>query len=82
MSTETPLSSYAFAEYGHDAKLYNGIRDLELAHAVSAALLAALKQIIGHVEDTSVDRQPPSMCTLCHTYRMIGHEAIDAAEGR
>ncbi len=43
--------------------------------------LEALKLILKHVEDSDVDRVG-SQCTLCHTYRMIGHEAIAKAEGR
>lgn len=41
--TRLSLSSYAFNEYGHDAKLYNGIHDLEQQNA---ALCAALKGVI------------------------------------
>ncbi len=39
MTSRTPLSSYAFSEYGHDAKLYNGIYDLEeLSRKLAEAL--------------------------------------------
>ena len=41
-------------------------------------LLKALKEIIGHVEDNSP--RVGNQCTLCHTYRMIGHDAISQVE--
>ena len=35
LTTEPSLASYAFNNYGHDAKLYNGIADLESQIAAS-----------------------------------------------
>ena len=52
------------------------------ADAVRGELVAALKSILAHVEDMDVERLPRNQCTLCHTYRMIGHAAITKAEGR
>lgn len=41
-------------------------------------MFEALAKILNHVEDMKVERMPPSQCTLCHTFRMIGHEALAA----
>lgn len=50
--------------------------------ASAPELLAALKTILEHVEDMDLERLGGNQCTLCHTYRMIGHDAIARAEGR
>jgi hypothetical protein len=53
------------------------------ARLIAAApdLLAALKQVLEHVEDPTVDRVPEWCCTLCATYRGIARDAISKAEG-
>lgn len=49
------------------------------ADPVKQALAEALEQIVDHVEDMDLERKD-LQCTLCHTYRMIGHKALDAYE--
>lgn len=44
-------------------------------------LYEALKAILDHVEDMNVERVS-SQCTLCHTFRMMGHAALAAADGK
>lgn len=47
---------------------------------VGPVLLEALEKIIEHVENMDAPRQG-NQCTLCHTYRMIGHDAIAKVRG-
>lgn len=52
------------------------------ARAPSPAFVAmreALREILDHVEDMNIERVG-SQCTLCHTFRMIGHSALTQAE--
>ncbi len=43
--------------------------------------LEALKKILAHVEDMGAARVG-SQCTLCFSYRMMGHTAVAKAEGK
>ena len=43
------------------------------------AMKDALREILEHVEDMQVDRVG-SQCTLCHTFRMLGHAALKLAQ--
>lgn len=65
--------------------LVDGKHEERMANArlIAAAprLLDALEKILAHAESTDIERMQPYQCTLCHTYRMIGHAAIAAAKG-
>lgn len=54
---------------------------LGLAMADRELLLSVLKEILDHVEDSSAERIG-NQCTLCHTYRMKGHDAIAEVESK
>ena len=43
------------------------------------AMKDALREILEHVEDMQVDRVG-SQCTLCHTFRKLGHAALALAQ--
>ena len=47
--------------------------------AAAPSLLAALKEVLAHVEDMDAPRVG-NQCTLCHTYREIVRAAIARAE--
>lgn len=49
--------------------------------AAAPELLEALREILAHVESDTT-QLIAGQCTLCHTYRIIGHAAIAKAEGR
>jgi len=49
--------------------------------AAAKEMYAALKEILEHVEDMNIKRIG-TQCTLCHTYRMIGHRALAKADGK
>lgn len=48
--------------------------------AAAPDLLDALEQILAHVEDMDLERVK-NQCTLCHSYRTLGHAAISKAHG-
>lgn len=43
------------------------------------AMRDALEAILAHVENMELDRKG-NQCTLCHTYRQIGHDALALAK--
>jgi hypothetical protein len=45
-------------------------------------LYKALSEILAHVENMDLERIPPTQCTLCHTFRMLGHNALAKALGQ
>ena len=49
--------------------------------AAAPSLLAALKEVLAHVEDMDAPRVG-NQCTLCHTYREIVRAAIAHAESK
>jgi hypothetical protein len=58
--------------------LYARIQELETANGALRderdSVAVALQRILDHVEDL----EKPGTCMCCHTYRMIGHDAIAA----
>jgi hypothetical protein len=80
-STPKVLGGHAVAEVTDDDCDSDEAQANARLIAAAPDLLAALKQVLKHVEDPTVDRVPEWCCTLCATYRGIARDAIAKAEG-
>jgi hypothetical protein len=50
--------------------------ELDKRETQNKELAKVLREILEHVEDDKIERKPPAQCTLCHTYRMKGWQAL------